>query len=85
MNQAKIVVVTNTDLSSATAQMEVGLLVEEVNDVVTIFKEDIEPPLITHTGAYFEHLWGITADMLVVLNLNALLSDKRLIVFEELL
>ncbi len=85
IDQAKIIVVTNTDLSSATAHMEVGILVDEVSDVVTIFKEDIEPPLITHTEAHFEHLWGITADMLVVLNLNALLNDKRLIVFEELL
>ena len=85
LNQAKIIVVTNTDPSSAAAQMEVGILVDEVTDVVTIFKEDIEPPLITHTDAHFEHLWGITADMLVALNLNALLNDKRLIVFEEIL
>lgn len=85
MNQAKIIVVTNTDLSSTTAYLEVGILVDEVSDVVTIFKEDIEPPLITHTGTHFEHLRGITTDMLVVLNLNALLNDKRLIIFEELL
>ncbi len=85
MSQAKIIVATNTDLTSATAQMEVGLLVEEVTDVVTIFKKDIEPPLISHTGAHSDYLRGVTADMLVVLNLNALLNDKRLIILEELL
>jgi purine-binding chemotaxis protein CheW len=84
MNQAKIIVVTNPDLTSPTAHMEVGILVEDVTDVVTIFKEDIEPSLITQTGAHPEHVRGITADMLVVLNLNALLNDKQLIVCEEL-
>ena len=84
MSQAKIIVVTNTDLTSKTAQMEVGILVEEVTDVVTIFKEEIEPPLITQIGASSEYLLGITADMLGVLNLNVLLNDKQLIVSEEL-
>jgi len=84
INQAKIIVVNNTDLTSITAQMEVGILVKEVTDVVTIFKEDIEPPLITQTGACSEYLQGVTADMLGVLNLNALLNDKQLIVSEEL-
>jgi len=83
-NQAKIIVVTNTDLTSATAQMEVGILVEEITDVVTLFEKDIEPPLTTHTGAHPEYLWGISADMLAVLNLNAILNDKQLIVSEEL-
>jgi purine-binding chemotaxis protein CheW len=85
MSQAKIIVTTNTDLTSATAQMEVGLLVEEVSDVITIFKKDIEPPLISHTGPHSDYLRGITAEMLVVLNLNALLNDKRVIVLEELM
>ncbi len=83
-DQTKIIVVANTDQSSDLAQLEVGILADEVSDVVTILKEDIAPPLITHTGARLEHLHGITPDMLVVLNLNALLSDKELIVYEEI-
>jgi len=84
INQAKIIVVTSTNLTSTTVQMEIGILVEEVTDVVTIFKEDIEPPLITQTGTHSEYLRGITADMIAVLNLNVLLNDKQLIVSEEL-
>lgn len=83
LDQTKIIVVTNTDLTSETAQIEVGILADEVADVVTIFEEDIQPPLTTHTGARAEYIQGIADDMLVVLNLNALLSDKGLIVQEE--
>ncbi len=79
-DQTKIIVVTNTDQT-----LEMGILADEVSDVVTVFKENIEPPLITQASVPSEHLQGITADMLVVLNLNALLSDQRLIVQEEIM
>ncbi|MBN1993618.1 MAG: purine-binding chemotaxis protein CheW [Anaerolineae bacterium] len=89
-SQAKIVVAADTDLSSFNAprsgqMLEVGILADEVADVMTIFKEDIQPPLTTHTGVRAEYMQGITADLLVVLNLDTLLHDKRLIVQEELL
>jgi len=80
----KIIAVTNTDPISEAANLEVGILADEVTDVITIFKDNIEPPLTTHSGIQTEFLHGITSDLLVVLNLNALLSDKRLIVFEEI-
>lgn len=83
-DQSKIVVVTNTDSGSETGQMEVGLLTDDVADITTIFKEDIEPPLAIHSGVIAKYLYGITADMLLVLNLNALLNDKKLIVHEEI-
>lgn len=82
--QSKIMVVTNTDSNSEMAHMELGLLVDDVIDVTTIYRDDIEPPLTTHVGARAEYIYGVTADLLVVLNLNALLSDKRLIVHEEI-
>ncbi|MEW5958010.1 MAG: chemotaxis protein CheW [Chloroflexota bacterium] len=84
-NQTKIVVVANTDATLDTARLELGLLADETADVVTIFKDDLEPPLTTHTGVRAEYLQGLTAEMLAVLDLKALLSDKRLIVYEEIL
>ncbi len=88
-DQTKIIVVSNTNPTSNTAQstklMEVGILADKVDDVVTVFKEAIAPPLTTHTGTRADHIQGIAPDMLVVLNLNALLSDERLIVQEEVL
>jgi purine-binding chemotaxis protein CheW len=88
-DQTKIIVVADSDLRMANAQrnniIEVGILADEVADVVTIYKEDIQPPLTTHTGVQAEYIQGITSDLLVVLNLHTLLSDKRLIIQEELL
>jgi purine-binding chemotaxis protein CheW len=75
--ETKIVVV-------AAADLEIGLLADEVTDVITIFKDELEPALTTHVGNRTESTLGIAPGMLVVLNLMNLLSDKRLIVSEEL-
>jgi purine-binding chemotaxis protein CheW len=74
-NQGKIVVV-------ATADLEVGLLADEVTDVITIFKDELEPALTTQMGSHAEFAQGITPNMLVVLNMKTLLGDKRLIIHE---
>lgn len=84
VDQTKIIVVTNTDSTSDTAQMEIGILADEVTDVCTVFTEEIEPPLTTQAGIRANHIRGVTADLLVVLDLNALLSDKQLIIKDEL-
>jgi purine-binding chemotaxis protein CheW len=84
VNQTKIIVVANIDSASETAQMEVGLLVDEVMDVETIFVEEIEAPLTTQAGIRAHHIRGVTSDLLVVLDLNALLNDKQLIIKDEL-
>jgi purine-binding chemotaxis protein CheW len=86
-SQPKIIVVANNDPNARNSRemVEMGMLADEVADVVTIFKQDMQPPLTTHTGVRAEYIQGITADLLVVLNLNALLNDKRLIIQEELI
>jgi len=84
-DHTKIIVVSCAGVASEVDRMEVGFLADEVADVVTIFKTDIEPPLATHAGAHTEYIQGITADSLVVFDLNALLADKRLIVHEDIL
>lgn len=84
-DQAKIMVVANTHPTSELAHLEVGLLADEVTEVVTVFKDDLEPALTTQAGSRDDYIQGITADMLIALNLNALLNDKRLIVHEELM
>ncbi|MFN8453561.1 MAG: chemotaxis protein CheW [Anaerolineae bacterium] len=82
-DQDKIIVVANTNSTTDMAQMEVGFLVDEVTDLVTIFEDEVGLSLATHTGA--NYVRGITADLLVVLDLSVLLSDERLVVYEELL
>jgi purine-binding chemotaxis protein CheW len=75
-DKSKIIVVAIDDL-------EVGLLADEVIDVLTVFKDDLDAALTTHADPQAEFIYGITADMLVVLELNKLLSDNRLIIQEE--
>lgn len=84
INQTKIIVVANTDTTSETTQIEVGLLVDEVIDVQTVFIEEIEAPLTTQDGIHAHHIRGVTSNLLVVLDLNALLSDKQLVIKDEL-
>lgn len=83
-DQTKIMVVTNTNPTSDMISLEVGLLADEVVDVLTLFKEEIQPSLTTHTATRAEYIQGITADLLTVLNLNNLLNDRQLIIHEEI-
>jgi purine-binding chemotaxis protein CheW len=84
VGQAKIIVVTNSDSAQETGHLEVGLLADEVVDVRSIFIDEIEPPLTTQAGIRANYIRGVTTDLLVVLDLNALLSDKQLIIKDEL-
>ncbi|MCI0395703.1 MAG: chemotaxis protein CheW [Chloroflexi bacterium] len=76
----KIVAVTAGD-----AHLEVGLLADAVVDVLTVFEDDVESGLVSQAGAQTEYIRGVAPGMLAVLNLNALLNDKRLIVHEEVI
>jgi purine-binding chemotaxis protein CheW len=77
-NETKIIVVATDDLA-------VGLLADDVSEVLTVFKDELEPALTSQMGNRTESTLGIAPGMLVALNLKGLLSDKRLIVSEELL
>lgn len=78
-------------LADPQQNMEVGILADSVTDVITIFKDELEPALnadignresdIGHRARFTQ---GITSDMTVVLNAAALLRDKDLIVQEEI-
>ncbi len=82
---SKIIVVAGdtTKHKGGNGRFEVGLLADEVEDVITIFEDELEPTLSNQIGGRADHTLGITAEMLVVLNLDALLQNKRLIVHEE--
>lgn len=82
LSYKKIIVVTTESNPDAPA-LEVGLLVNEVEDVTTIFKSKLVPPLPTHNGALARYTRGITGDLMTVLDLAALLSDPQLIIQEE--
>ncbi len=80
---AKIIVVTNTNPSSEMTNLEIGILANEIENVITIFKDDIDPALITRSGGNADYIQGVTNDLLEVLDLDVLLENKRLIVNDE--
>lgn len=81
---SKIIVVTNTNPASEMVNMEVGILADEVEDVRTIFKDDLSRSLITRSDTISDYTQGITNDLIEVLDLDILLDDKRLIINDEI-
>ena len=63
--------------------MEFGILADALLGVRSIPIEEIQASLPTLTGIREEYLKGVTKDRLVILDAGRLLSDKKIIVHEE--
>jgi purine-binding chemotaxis protein CheW len=62
--------------------MELGILADAILGVRSIALEDLRPSLPTLTGIRGEYLKGITRDSLVVLDVEKVLADERILVDE---
>ena len=65
-------------------EMEFGTLADVILGVVRVPRRNLQPTLPTLTGIREEYLKGIAADRLAILDAEKLLSDKKLIVHEEI-
>jgi purine-binding chemotaxis protein CheW len=63
--------------------VEFGILADEIIGIKRIFGDDIKLPPATIAGIGAEYLKGVTEDRLIVLEADKVLSDKRLVVHEE--
>lgn len=63
--------------------MEMGILADAVVGVRSLPLKEIQPSLTTLTGIRGEYLRGVTGDGIVVLDGEKILSDKKLIIHEE--
>ena len=72
----RIILVGNGDV-------EFGLLADVMVGVRSLPMDALQPALPTHTGIREEYLKGVTAERLVVLDLDRILSDPKIIVHEE--
>ena len=63
--------------------MEFGVLADAIIGVNTVPLADLQPPLPTLTGIRSTYLKGITNERLILLNTEHILSDQRIIVFQE--
>ena len=63
--------------------IEVGLLVDDVVESTTVFKDQLIPLISTLTAKQKEYLLGVTIDHAIVFNLEKFLSDEKIIINEE--
>ena len=63
--------------------LEVGILADDVLGETSVPLDEIKPPLATRGGVKEEYVQGVTKDMLIILNLDALMRDERIIIHEE--
>jgi len=65
------------------AGLEVGILANDVRSVGPLALDKLDPalPTVTHVAAEFTR--GVTPDMVVLLDLEALMRDRRMVVHEE--
>jgi purine-binding chemotaxis protein CheW len=64
-------------------RLEYGILADAVNGTKIIYREEVLPVPPTVTGIGEEYLKGVTKENLIVLNVEKLLSDKSIVVNEE--
>jgi purine-binding chemotaxis protein CheW len=63
--------------------MEVGILADEIIGIRNIPLSGLNPPLPTMTGIHAGYVSGITGEGVILLDVERFLTDKQLIVHEE--
>jgi purine-binding chemotaxis protein CheW len=63
--------------------MELGILADEIIGIHNIPVNGLQPPLSTMTGIHADYLKGVTGERLIVLDMERFLTDRRLIIHEE--
>ncbi len=63
--------------------LELGLLADVIVSVHTVAVGSLQPSLPTLTGIRAEYLKGITAERIVVLDMERILADPKIIVHDE--
>jgi purine-binding chemotaxis protein CheW len=66
-----------------TAELQVGILADDVSGAMSVPRDEINPPLAAQATIKEEYIEGVTNDMLIILNLEALMQDERIVIHEE--
>jgi purine-binding chemotaxis protein CheW len=64
-------------------EMALGILADEIIGIRNIPDKGLNPPLPTMTGIYAGYLKGVTGEGIILLDMERLLNDSKLIVHEE--
>jgi purine-binding chemotaxis protein CheW len=73
----------NRVLILSNESMEFGILADLVESTQRVKVEDIHSVPLTVTGIGVDYLMGVTSDNLIILNAGNILSDKKIIVNDE--
>ena len=65
------------------AGLEVGILADDVSGAASVPISEIKPPPAAQSAAKEEYIVGVTQKMLIILNLEMLLRDDRIIIRQE--
>ena len=63
--------------------LELGLLADVIVGVNSVARESLQPSLPTLTGIRAQYLLGVTDEHLVVLDLDRILADPRILIHDE--
>jgi purine-binding chemotaxis protein CheW len=64
-------------------EIDLGILADDVPQAIHLPRADVQPPAATISARAQDYVRGVTPDMLIVLNLERLLSDPGIVVQEE--
>lgn len=64
--------------------MHLGMLADTVEEVLDLADEDIEPQLATLSGAQEEFIKGVSQGQVIILDIEALANDRRMIIHEDI-
>lgn len=78
-----IIISTDKPVFSGVEGMEFGILADAVLGVRSVPLNEVQPSLPTLTGIREDYLKGITKDRVVILDAMRILSDKRIVVNEQ--
>ncbi len=79
---AHVLLVRNGD-RGAEGEMELGILTDDLPQVINVPLAEVQPASATISPQAQKYVRGVTADMLVILDLERLLSDPAIIVRQE--
>jgi purine-binding chemotaxis protein CheW len=63
--------------------LEVGILADDVKGATSLPLSEVKAALAAQSSVKDEYIQGVTKDMLIILNLEAVLRDERVIVHQE--
>ena len=83
LSETAHVLLVRNGSQGATGEMELGILADDLPQVANIPLTEVQPPSATISNQAQKYVQGVTADMLIILHLERLLSDPAIIVDEE--